>query len=101
MYKKICNALFPQMEWNTLLIKLNHKTGSVIFLFQSPDRNPPNKVTAQPKTSEMNRRAKLLTVEGIQKRKNPDKNYVSNVIVHFIVFLVFMTYILLQTEDIL
>jgi len=24
----------------------------------------------------MNRRAKLLTVEGIQKRKNPDKNYV-------------------------
>jgi len=32
-------------------------------------------------TTEMNRRAKFLTVEGIQKRKNPDKNYVSKVIV--------------------
>lgn len=27
-------------------------------------------------SSEMNRRVKFLTVEGIQKRKNPDKNYV-------------------------
>ena len=27
--------------------------------------------------TEMNRRPKFLTIEGIQKRKNPDKNYVS------------------------
>lgn len=56
----------------------SYKTGFVIFLFQSPDRNLSNKVTAQTKTSEINPRVKLLTVEGIQKRKNPDKNYVSN-----------------------
>ncbi|XP_020603739.1 SH3 and PX domain-containing protein 2A-like [Orbicella faveolata] len=42
---------------------------------KSPGRNVA-KVAAPTITSEMNRRAKLLTVEGIQKRKNPDKNYV-------------------------
>ena len=61
----------------------SYNTGSVIF-FQPPVRNV---LAAQTKTSEMNRRAKLLTVEGIQKRKNPDKNYVSNLIVYFIVAL--------------
>ena len=28
-------------------------------------------------STEMNRRVKLVSVEGIQKRKTPDKNYVS------------------------
>jgi len=41
---------------------------------KSPDKNVARQ--AQTMTTEMNRRAKFLTVEGIQKRKNPDKNYV-------------------------
>ena len=73
----------------------SYKSGSVFFLLQSPDRNPANKVTGHTKTSEMNPRPKLLRVEGIQKRKNPDKNYVSKLIYspHFIVLLIFMTYV--------
>lgn len=38
---------------------------------QSMTRNAGRKIS-----TEMNRRVKFLTVEGIQKRKNPDKNYV-------------------------
>ena len=52
-------------------------TGSVFF--QSPDKNFAR--GAQTIRTEMNRRPKFLTVEGIQKRKNPDKNYVSKIFI--------------------
>ena len=54
-------------------------TGCGIF-FQFPDKHVVSGAQQTIKT-EMNRRPKLLTIEGIQKRKNPDKNYVSKIIV--------------------
>lgn len=59
------------------------RLGSGISLFQTPDKIIA-KVAAQTKASETNRQVRMLTVEGIQKRKNPNKNYVSKIIEYFI-----------------
>lgn len=54
----------------------------LFFLLQSLDRHVERGSQKKP-SAEMNRRAKFLTVEGIQKRKNPDKNYVSEMKLFF------------------
>lgn len=59
------------------------RPASGISLFQTPDKIIA-KVAAQTKASETKRRVKMLTVEGIQKRKNPNKNYVSKIFEYFI-----------------
>ena len=47
---------------------------------------------SQKKQVEMNRRPKFLTIEGIQKRKNPDKNYVSVSVFSFQLNLLFLIF---------
>ena len=47
---------------------------------------------SQKKQVEMNRRPKFLTIEGIQKRKNPDKNYVSVLVFSFQLDLLFLIF---------
>ena len=63
--------------------RLGHLVTGCDTFFQSPNRNVARQ--AQTMTTEMNRRAKFLTVEGIQKRKNPDKNYVSKIVFFYLI----------------